>query len=97
MYAKDTIEPLTINTKANANGRNGVFTAATFQYTEEPSLPLETNRSHARVRHASDGSPVTNRGQNNALRSQYGATVPPSAMYVRALYNYEADDRTSLS
>jgi len=26
-----------------------------------------------------------------------GTTVPPKAMYVRALYDYEADDRTSLS
>ncbi|EPE06069.1 cell division control protein [Ophiostoma piceae UAMH 11346] len=32
----------------------------------------------------------------NPLKSMVG-TAPPGAMYVRALYDYEADDRTSLS
>lgn len=97
MFTKDTVEPLTINTRTNANGKTGIFSAAAFQYTEEPSPPPEINRNQTRIHHALDGSPVRNRGQINAMKSQYGATAPPAGMYVRALYDYEADDRTSLS
>lgn len=33
----------------------------------------------------------------STLMNGIGGTAPPGAMYVRALYDYEADDRTSLS
>lgn len=97
MFTKDIVEPLTINTKSNANGKTGVFSAAAFQYTEEPSLPHEIHGNQTRIQHTLDSSPVRNRGQINAMKNQYGATAPPAGMYVRALYDYEADDRTSLS
>lgn len=94
---QENLAPLTINTKANANGRGGVFTAATFQYTEDPSQSSDIDQGRVRTWPRKEASPPTTRAYTGAMKAQYGATAPPPGMYVRALYDYTADDRTSLS
>ena len=97
MSKQENLAPLTINTKANANGRGGVFTAATFQYTEDPSQSSDINPGRVPRWQRTETSPPTTRAYTGAMKAQYGATAPPPGMYVRALYDYTADDRTSLS
>ncbi|KAI4227835.1 MAG: hypothetical protein L6R36_002129 [Xanthoria steineri] len=75
MYTRASTQPLTLNTRATANGK---ISAATFQYTEV-------------ARHRGDSQSV---GMSNTVA---GVPSTPSSLYVRALYDYEADDRTSLS
>ena len=101
MYSRSSAAPLTLNTKATANGKNPVFSAATFQYTERPS---------SRKPHAVDSSRTqqpnssTSRGRDRSNSQTVGMSNPiagppstPPALYVRALYDYDADDRISLS
>ena len=99
MYTKaDTVSPLTSTTaKTNVNGKPGVFSAATFQYTERPSSRQASNNTQNHDQHqVTTGMPLRSRGQSVG-NSQTVNPAPPTALYVRALYDYEADDRTSLS
>lgn len=89
MYTKDNVTPLTINTKTNAHAQAGIFSAA-FHYTEEPSL------RKAAASGITNGSSFRGRAQSTGMNGQ-PSTAAPAGMYVRALYDYEADDRTSLS
>lgn len=98
MYTKDTVTPLTINTRSNANGKPGVFSAA-FQYTEgAPLRKAATIDETAAQRHfgTAGGSSSRRRAQSTGMNG-LPSTAAPAGMYVRALYDYEADDRTSLS
>ena len=97
MYTKDTVTPLTISTKSHSNGRTGVFSAA-FHYTEEPSLrqPAATHQMTAQRYRTAGGSSSGQHTQTTGMNG-YPSTAAPSGMYVRALYDYDADDRTSLS
>jgi son of sevenless-like protein len=97
MSNQEAFAPLTINTKANTNGRGGVFTAATFQYTEGSSQSSDSDHGRVRRWQSTEISPRMARGHTGAVPAPYGATAPPPGMYVRALYDYTADDRTSLS
>ncbi|KAI4143694.1 MAG: hypothetical protein LQ340_006908 [Diploschistes diacapsis] len=104
MYARRTVAPLTIDTKSHTEGKGGVFTAATFHFAEQPSAkglrrrqsvskPANVQATRARTlspQKQRSGSQVAN------MMSFQNASQPP-AMFVRALYDYEADDRTSLS
>lgn len=96
MPNQENLTPLTINTKTSANGRGGVFTAAAFQYTEEPQAS-DIDPGRVRRWQRTENSPPSTRAYTEAMKAQYGATAPPPGMYVRALYDYTADDRTSLS
>lgn len=88
----DGVAPLTINTRTSAHAKPPVFTAATFHYTEEPA---RTTAGHTPTQQQS--APAS------AMRSRapsVGMNVPvlaPPTLFVRALYDYESDDRTSLS
>ena len=95
MYTND-IKPLSINTKTNATSK-GVFGAA-FQYTEEPSLRKASTIDQTTAQHygTTNGSSSRRRAQSTSMNGQ-SSTAAPAGMYVRALYDYEADDRTSLS
>lgn len=84
---KDTVAPLAINGKSTTNG---IFSAAAFQYTEEPT----TSRVPQQSSEAS--SPLRRRAHTTDMNGHAGTVVPPT-MWVRALYDYNADDRTSLS
>ena len=103
MYTKQTVTPLTINTKSNADGKGGIFTAAAFRYTSEPATP--TSRRAGSVSNASNrqtayenSSPRKRKSPPQSNMSVYpGSTASSPAMYVRALYDYDSDDRTSLS
>ncbi|KAL8677616.1 MAG: hypothetical protein Q9186_005975 [Xanthomendoza sp. 1 TL-2023] len=101
MYTRSTTQPLTLNTRTTANGKNAVFSAATFQYTEEPSTRRETPADSARSQRANADRPVArNRADSQSVgmsNNPGGAMSAPPALYVRALYSYDADDRTSLS
>ena len=99
MYPKaETVTPLTINTRANANGKPTVFGAATFHYTEEPA---RTTTAQTRTQQQQGASVSTSRSRAPSVgmnvTSPTLTPAPPIALYVRALYDYEADDRTSLS
>lgn len=99
MTTKETITPLTINTRAT-NGKAGVFSAAAFQYTEEPAIRkvATIDQTHQRQYGANGSSPRKRANSQTAGMSAPGVAVAPATvLYVRALYNYEADDRTSLS
>ena len=99
MTTRDTIAPLTINTRTT-NGKNGVFKAAAFQYTEEPpalrkALTIDPTQQQ---QYGATGSQRRRASSQTAGMSvQSVAVAPPTVLYVRALYDYEADDRTSLS
>ena len=99
MYPKaEAVTPLTINTRANANGKPTVFGAATFHYTEEPS---RTTTGQIRAQQQQGASVSTSRSRAPSVgmnvTSPTLTSAPPTALYVRALYDYKADDRTSLS
>ena len=105
MYTKRTIAPLTINTKPIADGKAGVFTAAAFRYTEEPtqtatpqSWAYNNFRPTDKQTAYDNSSDRKRRSPQTPVMSAYpGSTTSPQDMYVRALYDYDADDRTSLS
>ena len=88
----DGVAPLTINTRATANAKPHVFTAATFHYTEEPARTTAGQTSMQQQ--SSPASAMRSRAPSVGMNGQVS---PPTALYVRALYNYESDDRTSLS
>ena len=96
MFTKaDPVTPLTINTKTASNGKGPVFSAATFHYTEDPPR-VSTNAQNRSQTQKDTG--LVSRGRT--LSMGMGVQSPTSAspaLYVRALYDYEADDRTSLS
>lgn len=84
---------------ANYGGSNNPLTS--LHYIEESlsraaaadPQPNLTTRSQQDAR---NGSPSHHRRRSPPLYG-YSGTAPASGMYVRALYDYEADDRTSLS
>ena len=98
MTTRETIAPLTINTRTT-NGKNGVFSAAAFQYTEEPAIrKAATIDQTQQLQYGANASPRKRASSQTAGMSvQSVAVAPPTVLYVRALYDYEADDRTSLS
>ncbi|MCJ1395917.1 hypothetical protein MMC18_008803 [Xylographa bjoerkii] len=101
MYTKHTVAPLTINTITDR--KPGVFTAAAFRYTEEPLTSTSRRRSPTRQsgRQTSldTSSPRRQRvsPQRSGMTAYPGSIATPPGMYVRALYDYDADDQTSLS
>ncbi|KAI4184944.1 MAG: hypothetical protein LQ346_006016 [Caloplaca aetnensis] len=101
MYSKSSATPLTLNTKTAGHGKNAVFSAATFHYTEEPSSRRDKAADSTRTRRRSvERSPVRHRSNSQSIGMNHnlvGASSAPPALYVRALYDYNADDRTSLS
>ena len=90
-------DKLPINTDNNSNANPGVF-SATFQYTEDPSLRKAATIDQTTAEHygIANRSSSTRRAQSTSMSGQ-PSTAAPTGMYVRALYDYEADDRTSLS
>lgn len=101
MYSRSSATPLTLNTKAAGHGKNAVFTAATFHYTEEPSSRRDKAAVSTRTqRRSAERSPVRHRSNSQSVGMSHnlvGASSAPPALYVRALYDYNADDRISLS
>ncbi|KAL8960569.1 MAG: hypothetical protein Q9193_002752 [Seirophora villosa] len=101
MYKRTSTTPLTLNTKAAGHGKNAVFSAATFHYTEEPSSRKENAPESTRAsRRSAERSPVRHRSNSQSVGMSHnlvGASSALPALYVRALYDYNADDRTSLS
>ena len=97
MFTKtDAVAPLTINTKTNSNGKGPIFSAASFHYTEEPmrinnTLPQRTQQ------HGAASLSMRHRAASLGMNVQSPSSAPPPTLFVRALYDYEADDRTSLS
>ena len=99
MLATESITPLTVNTKANVNAKGTVFAAAAFHYTEGSSSRERSSVNPRRAQpHVTESSSSSSRprGQSTAMNTST-TTAAPVGMYVRALYDYDADDRTSLS
>ena len=100
MYTSRAVAPLTINTKPHAETKSGVFAAAaTFRYDESAVQRRRSSVTRPSSRQVSQGTSSPRRQRTNIQNPSmngYQQAQPP-AMFVRALYDYEADDRTSLS
>jgi len=99
MYTRtDAVTPLTINTRTNANGKPTVFGAATFHYTEEP-LRMASTQSRGQQHQGATSSASRSRAASvgMSVQSPTSAAATPAPLYVRALYDFDADDRTSIS
>lgn len=101
MSTSSSVHPFTLNTRTTTNGKNAVFGAATFQYTEEPSSRRDTQPDSARSQGTNaERSLGRNRADSHSVgmsNNLGGALSTPPTLHVRALYSYHADDRTSLS
>jgi son of sevenless-like protein len=103
MFTTRLVEPLTANDKLHSQNRGATFAAA-FQYTEQSNssalrrdLGAEDSKSLDNAG-ADLSSPERRKFSRMAGMNGYTATPdPPPALYVRALYDYDADDQTSLS
>jgi len=99
MYTRtNAVTPLTINTRTNADGKPTVFGAATFHYTEEPSRMTSTQsraQQHQGVTSSASRGRAASIGMS--VQSPASAAAAPATLYVRALYGFDADDRTSIS
>ncbi|KAL2368038.1 hypothetical protein RJ035_002368 [Blastomyces gilchristii] len=104
MYSSRSAVPLTANSKSVLHAKPGTFAAA-FHYTEDETPSQDDSQYHSTndhsyhedmARHHGNDGYVTNnnRGAEEVYNSP-GESQP--ALYVRALYNYTADDHTSLS
>ena len=103
MYTRRPVAPLTVNTNSNER-KPAIFTTATFRYTEEPvtSTPQRQSsvrRSNGKQQPLDTASTCRQRTspQRIPVSTYPGSTASPPGMYVRALYDYDADDQTSLS
>ncbi|KAI9678538.1 MAG: hypothetical protein M1817_005595 [Caeruleum heppii] len=98
--AAATTQTATTTTKPCVNTKSGPFTETTIHYIEEAvsrgsatdPRTLHTSRSSERSAERADDR----RRQSPHLNTMANAVSTPG-MYVRALYDYDADDRTSLS
>jgi son of sevenless-like protein len=103
MFTTRLAEPLTANDKLQSQNRGATFAAA-FHYTEQSNssalrrdLGFEDSKSLDNAG-ADLSSPERRKFSRVAGMNGYTATPdPPPALYVRALYDYDADDQTSLS
>ncbi|KAJ9604241.1 cell division cycle- protein [Cladophialophora chaetospira] len=90
-------------TSHGASAKPGSVLAAAFQYTEpsRPSHPASSRPPSANIHHSGMSGLSPRRRAQQAAMSSYVASTdlppPPPPIFVRALYNYEADDHTSLS
>ncbi|KAJ9295200.1 hypothetical protein DTO271G3_6370 [Paecilomyces variotii] len=108
MYSNRAAEPLAINTRSGLGSKTGTTVTAAFQYTEDdPAMLSTTPRARGRGSSVSaqrrdvDVSESPKRQQSPMKFTGAGgyapAAEPAPALYVRALYDYTADDHTSLS
>jgi len=103
MFTTRRVEPLAANDKLHSQNRGATFAAA-FQYTEQsnssaPRRDLGSEDSKSLDNAGADlSSPERRKFTRLVGMNGYTATPdPPPALYVRALYDYDADDQTSLS
>ncbi|KAL1987021.1 hypothetical protein VTN96DRAFT_5177 [Rasamsonia emersonii] len=100
MYQPGAAEPVTFNSSSGFGTKTSTF-ATTFHYSEEqPGMTTSPARTGGRQRSQSvqrrddaDLDPSSPRRQKSPMK----LTESPPALYVRALYDYNADDHTSLS
>ncbi|ODH47543.1 hypothetical protein GX48_06349 [Paracoccidioides brasiliensis] len=106
MYLSRNAVPLTVNSKSVLNAKSGNFASAAFHYTEGQPSSNDDSRCHSNSQtfshthmatlHGGDAYNTTN--NNGGAEEAYNSPIEsPPALYVRALYNYTADDQTSLS
>ncbi|ERF68675.1 hypothetical protein EPUS_05736 [Endocarpon pusillum Z07020] len=84
--------------KIDAQSKGETFAAA-FEYTESDE-PAEVTSPNEQVPAPADYESLSyqrHRSQRSLGINGYTATPDPPTLYVRALYNYDADDHTSLS
>ncbi|KAL6712721.1 cell division cycle-related protein [Lecanora helva] len=98
MYTKSdsSMTPLTINTKTSSNGKGSVFSAAAFHYTEDPPRRGNTAQNFSQQQRE-PASASASRARTPSVGMSVQSPTSGPTLYVRALYDYDADDRTSLS
>ena len=102
MFTARLSEALSSQDNLSTQKRGGTFAAA-FRYTPESrSAPAQQDQQSAHHQIVDDDLESNGIDRRRAPRpagmNGYTATPdPPPPLYVRALYNYEADDQTSLS
>ncbi|OAT06520.1 cell division control protein Cdc25 [Blastomyces gilchristii SLH14081] len=99
MYSSRSAVPLTANSKSVLHAKPGTFAAA-FHYTEDETPSQDDSQYHSTNDHSYHEDMARHHGNdgyvtNNNRGAEEGESQP--ALYVRALYNYTADDHTSLS
>jgi son of sevenless-like protein len=83
---------------SNYSTQAGQHIAKTSSYPDEAAAPLQSSSARSRPRRQSSLTPLTTAlGSPRSRPPQQMNGLPQPVMYVRALYDYEADDRTSLS
>ena len=95
MYTQRSIQPLTVNTQSNSDGKIFATTAA-FRYIED-SKSTSTNQPIRRQTSVNNSSPRKRTSPHVSMNGYPGSIASPPGMYVQALYDYDADDQTSLS
>lgn len=102
MYETRVTEPLAVETKSALATKTQTF-ATTFEFTDEQ---VSTITSGPRRRSRGNSISVQQKGSPERHRSPMKSTTdgrytpspePAPALFVRAMYDYDADDHTSLS
>jgi son of sevenless-like protein len=97
MYQAGAAEPLVFNSSSGFAPKSGAF-AATFHYSEEQQPSARTaGRQRSQSVQKRDDDAAYGQSSPQRQKSPMKSTEPPPALYVRALYDYDADDHTSLS
>ncbi|KAL1969724.1 hypothetical protein VTN77DRAFT_8277 [Rasamsonia byssochlamydoides] len=100
MYHTGTAEPLSFNSSSGFGTKPTAFAAA-FHYTEEQpgttTSPAKTGRQRSQSVQRRDDGDISPSSSPRRQKSPMKLTESPPALYVRALYDYDADDHTSLS
>ncbi|GIC85747.1 putative cell division control protein Cdc25 [Aspergillus udagawae] len=102
MYETRVTEPLAVDTRSALATKTQTF-ATTFEFTDEQvSTPTSVTRSRSRGHSISvqqKGSPERHRSpMKSTSDGRYTPSPEPApALFVRAMYDYDADDHTSLS
>ncbi|KAJ5195022.1 Ras guanine nucleotide exchange factor [Penicillium cinerascens] len=87
---------LAVDTGSALASKAGTFATA-FEYTDRPTTPTAT-RQRGRVHSVSQDPDRWNSSPLKKMATGYAAASPePPALFVRAMYDYDADDHTSLS
>lgn len=99
MYSRgEIVSPLMGAQRTNNYTIPGVVGAASFEYSERPSSRQATGQYQNHSHQQAVGSQASrSRSQSIGMNGHSIEPPPPTALYVRALYDYQADDRTSLS
>ncbi|CAI7641313.1 unnamed protein product [Penicillium manginii] len=88
---------LAVDTGFALSTKAGAFATA-FEYTDEQAItPTAGTRQHGRATSNSQDYDRLNPSLLKKMATGYAVSPEPPALFVRAMYDYDADDHTSLS